>query len=196
MGIDSPNSNSIDEPKKDGLSEKVKKGSKKLAHAMMLTSALSAAGPAVKNVEAQSTQRPNVEQKDEEKINETNLTELSNWSTPLLKSIKADLPKIKSSEDANELAVDIMSIHYKYTEISLEHVYDFTEDDFKLLAKNIHEAREILVQLNMRYPIKAYDKRVEDLDKFIVYIDHQNTYAAKKQRERGKAMEEMLKKKG
>jgi len=181
-----------------------------IAKVMIFVSALSAGAGIVKEAYAQETQPlTKIEQVKQEKqkeqkieINEANLTASSMWSGNIIESARNDMDKIKTAEDAEWLVRSyfnqFVSEYYMPTKGNLKEgpygikMRDYSEDDSKFLLQNAREMKELLQELNEKFGIEAYEKRIEQIDDMITKLEKQSSYAGQKQKEVLERLEKML----
>ncbi len=143
-----------------------------------------------------------IQEKREEKINKANLTESSRWSQGFIESAHADMKKIKTAEDAEWLVRtyfnQFVSEYYMPTKGNLKEgpygikIRNYTEDDSKLLLRNAQEMKRIIQDLNAKFGIQAYEKRIEQIDDMIIKLERQSSYSGQKQKEALERMEKSL----
>jgi len=188
--------------------ERFKGKAKQVAGVLLLVSALSAAPGMVGEAYTQEikptihTEQAQKQEKQEEKINEANLTESSKWSRGVVESARADMKKIKTAKDAEWLVRtyfnQLVSEYYMPTKGNLKEgpygikTRDYTEDDLKLLLRNTQEMKKIIQELNTKFGIKAFNKRIEQLDDMIKKLERQSSYSGQKQKEALERMEKLL----
>lgn len=188
--------------------ERFKGRAKQVANVFLFVSALSA-GPGVASETYAQETKPTArteevqkQEKQEEKINEDNLTESSKWSQGVIESARADIKKIKNAEDANWLVRthlnQLVSEYYIPTKGNLKEgsygrkTRDYTEDDSKLLLRNAQEMKEIIQELNTKFGIQGYEKQIEQVDIMIKRLERQSSYSGQKQKEMLERMEKSL----
>jgi len=142
------------------------------------------------------------QKKQEEKINKANLTESSRWSQSVIESTRADMKKIKTAEDAEWLVRtyfnQLVSEYYMPTKGNLKEgpygikMRNYTEDDSGLLLRNAQEMKKIIQELNAKFGIEAYEKRIEQIDDMIMKLERQSSYSGQKQKEALERMEKLL----
>ena len=188
--------------------ERFKGKAKQVAGVLLFVSALSAGPGMVGEAYAQETkpttrtEQVQKQERQEEKINEANLTESSKWSRGVVESARADMKKIKTAEDAEWLVRthfnQLVSEYYMPTKGNLkEGLYgiktrDYTEDDSKLLLRNAQEMKKVMQELNTKFGIEAFDKRMEQVDDMIKKLERQSSYSGQKQKEALERMEKLL----
>ncbi|MEK7669133.1 MAG: hypothetical protein AAB350_00880 [Patescibacteria group bacterium] len=188
--------------------ERFKGKAKQVAGVLLFVSALSAGPGMVSEAYAQETkpatrtEQVQKQEKQEEKINETNLTESSKWSRSVVESARADMKKIKTAEDAEWLIRthfnQLVSEYYMPTKGNLKEgpygikTRDYTEDDSKLLLRNAQEMKKVIQELNTKFGIEALDKRMEQVDDMIKKLERQSSYSGQKQKEALERMEKLL----
>lgn len=213
MKMRSPENPPVFEPKqalaqeKTGL-ERFSGMSKKVARVMLLVSALSVAPGVVSQANAQETKAPGakieqVQKNQEEKIDESKLTESSKWSKSIIESARADMAKIKTQEDANWLIRShfgpFVSEYYMPTKGDIkEGAYgtktrDYTQEDSRFLLQGAKEMKKIVEELNTKFKVEAYSDRIEQIDKLITHLESKSSYAGQKQSELLKRMLEKYK---
>lgn len=69
---------------------------------------------------------------------------------------------------------------------------DYTEDDSKLLLQNVHEMKKIMQELNTKFGIAAFDKRIKQSDDMIKKLERRSSYSVQKQEEALERMEKLL----
>jgi hypothetical protein len=69
---------------------------------------------------------------------------------------------------------------------------DYTEDDLKLLLRNTQEMKKIIQELNTKFGIKAFNKRIEQIDDMIKKLERQSSYSGQKQKEALESVEKLL----
>jgi hypothetical protein len=185
--------------KERSVLERFKGKAKQVAVVLLFVSALSAGPGMVREAHAQETEQ---QEKQEEKINEANLTESSKWSRGVVESARADIKKIKTAEDAEWLARthfnQFVSEYYMPTKGDLKEgpygikTRDYTEDDSKFLLRNAQEMKRIMQELNTKFGIEAFDKRMEQVDGMIKKLERQSSYSGRKQKEALERMEKLL----
>ncbi len=160
------------------------------------------AQPLTKSEEVE--QEKQEEEKEEEKIeiNEANLTASSMWSGNIIESARNDMDKIKTAEDAEWLVRSyfnqFVSEYYMPTKGNLKEgpygikMRDYSEDDSKFLLQNAQEMKELLQELNEKFGIEAYEKRMEQIDDMITKLERQSSYVGQKQKEVLERLEKML----
>lgn len=191
-----------------GVLERFKGKAKQVAGVLLFVSALSAGPGMVSEAYAQETkpatrtEQVQKQEKQEEKINEANLTESSKWSQGVVESARADMKKIKTAEDAEWLVRthfnQLVSEYYMPTKGNLKEgpygikTRDYTEDDSGLLLRNAQEMKKIMQELNTKFGIEAFDKRMEQVDDMIKKLERQSSYSGQKQKEALERMEKLL----
>jgi len=189
------------------------KTAREVAKVMIFVSVLSAGSGIVKETYAQKAQSPTkIEEAKQEKqekqeeqkieINEANLTASSIWSGHIIESARNDMDKIKTAEDAEWLVRSyfnkFVSEYYMPTKGNLKEgpygikMRDYSEDDSKFLLQNAQEMKELLQELNEKFGIEAYKKRIEQIDDMIMKLEKQSSYAGQKQKEVLGRLENML----
>jgi len=175
--------------------ERFKGKAKQVAVVLLFVSALSAGPGMVGEAYAQETkpttrtEQVQKQEKQEEKINEANLTESSKWSRGVVESARADMKKIKTAEDAEWLVRthfnQLVSEYYMPTKGNLKEgpygikTRDYTEDDSKLLLRNAQEMKKVMQELNTKFGIEAFDKRIEQVDDMIKKLERQKKFNLK-----------------
>jgi len=188
--------------------ERFKGKAKQVAGVLLFVSALSAGPGMVSEAYAQETkpttrtEQVQKQEKQEEKINEANLTESSKWSRSVVESARADMKKIKTAEDAEWLVRthfnQLVSEYYMPTKGNLKEgpygikTRDYTEDDSKLLLRNAQEMKKVMQELNTKFGIEAFDKRIEQVDDMIKKLEQRSSYSGQKQKEALERMEKLL----
>lgn len=188
--------------------ERFKGKAKQVAGVLLFVSALSAGPGMVSEVYAQETkpttwtEQVQKQEKQEEKINEANLTESSKWSRSVVESARADIKKIKTAEDAEWLVRthfnQFVSEYYMPTKGNLEEgpygikTRVYTEDDSKLLLQNAQEMKEIIQELNTKFGLEAFPKQMKQVNDMIKKLERQSSYSGQKQKEALERMEKLL----
>ncbi|MCD6270601.1 hypothetical protein J7J23_02350 [bacterium] len=185
---------------------------KNIAKVMLLVSALSVGPGMAKEAWAQKTQSAiKVEQidqaKDEEQkieINEANLTASSKWSGEIIEAAKNNMNKVKTAKDAEQLVRlyfnPFVTEFYMPTQGRVEEgpygikVRHYTEDDTKYLLQNAQEMKELLQELNDKFSIEAFDKRMRQINDMIKKLERRSSYAGQqKERLLHERLKEILK---
>lgn len=191
-----------------GILKHFKGKANRVAGVLLLVSAFSA-GPYMANETYAQENNSNIRtekiQKQEEqveKINRANLTESSKWSQDILDSARADIGKIKTSEDAEWLVRtyfnQLVSEYYMPTGNNLSDgpygikIRNYTEDDSKLLLRNAQEMKKIMQELNTKFGIEAFSERMEQADDMIEKLERQSSYSGQKQKEALEKIEKLL----
>ncbi|MFH1838090.1 MAG: hypothetical protein ABH808_01165 [Candidatus Kuenenbacteria bacterium] len=140
---------------------------------------------------AQIKQVEEQQKKQEEKINKANLTESSKWSLSIIKFAREDIKKIKTAEDAEQLIHtyfnQFVSEYYIPTKGDLKEgsygiiTRDYTEDDSKLLLQKAQEMKNIIQELSIKFGIKAFEKRTEQINDIIKKLEWRLSDAGKKE---------------
>ena len=127
------------------------------------------------------------------KIDESKLTESGKWARSMIEAAKAELRHLETAEDAEAFVsthfTKFVSEFYMPTKGNVKDgPYGtksrvLTWDDARLVAESAVAMREILVELNTKFPVEAYDKRLEQVDDMVTKSAKRSTYAGQKQAE-------------
>lgn len=191
-----------------GVLERFKGKAKQVVGVLLFVSALSAGSGLVSETYAQeaepATQIEQAQKQEErgEKINEANLTESSKWARDIINSAQAEMEKIETAEDAEWLLRTYFNQfvyeYYMPTKGNLKEgsyglaTRDYTEDDIKLLFKSALDMKGIVHNLNYKFKIKAFDKRMEQIDDVIIKLGKKSFYSGQKQKMAVERMEKRI----
>ena len=163
---------------------------------LIATGALAASAIAgMGSAERGGAQQEHPQQRTEQR--HLNGTESSRWAVDMMRQAKADLPKVKTKEDAEWLVrtyfeEGLMKEFYFPTKgvVSHEKVYDvdvasrtYGEDDGDIISENFESMGKIMADLNSRFGLEGYANRVAQLADMERKIKDQASYAGRKERE-------------
>lgn len=196
-----------------GTLEHFKGKAKDVAKVMLLASVLSVGpvGPGIAQGEDAQKAQPSTriervkqgrgkEQKIE--INEANITASSEWSGEIIESAKSDMGKVKTAEDAEWLVRShfnqFISEYYMPTKGKVKEgpygtkTRDYTEDDLKYLLQNAQEMKGLVQELDDKFGLEAFDKRMNQINNMITKLESQSSYSGQKKKESLEKLEKML----
>ncbi len=188
----------ISEKTEKSFLDKFKGRVSKVANAMMLASALSGAPGVVKDVEAQVR---NSTKTEDVKKEGGNITESGSWAKDMIKSVKEDVSKLKTAEDAEwflrrQVGAFIGEWHQPTKGNIKEGAYGLkervsTDDDLDLILDSAKEMNGVLEQVNEKFPnLPSYENKKGDLRRMINSYEDQTSYAGKQKR---KVLDDYLK---
>jgi hypothetical protein len=197
--------------------EKFRGKARQIVKVLTFVSALSVSSGMVNEVYAQQTkhagrsEQVKKQEKTKEKINEANLTGSSTWSRGTVEAARADEKKIEQADETEAQKVkdaqwlvkthfnQFVSEYYMPTNGDLKEgpygikMREYSEDDLRLLLQEAREMKSFLQELNAKYPLEAFDKRMEQIDDMIKKLEGRSSYSGQKQKEALDKMEQLLK---
>lgn len=191
-----------------GVLDRFRGKAKEIAGVMMMLSALSVMPgiptEAYAEKRKQPTQAGQIQKNKEQHVNEAKLTASSTWAGAIMESMRADMGKIKTAEDADWLMRShfrkFISEYYFPTEGNVKEgaygvkVRHYSPEDAQFVLKNAQEMKQMLQDLNMRYgmDIELYGKRLERIDDMIGKLERKSSYSYQKRQEELERLEESL----
>jgi hypothetical protein len=169
---------------------------KKVIGVVSLATALSAGIGGTQDVHAEGNgnqARVTQNKLQKESIDESKLTESSKWARRYVLDARADMKKIKTAQDAewllNTYLGPMMNEFYYPTKGKVERIEPgltdrtYGEEDAKLVLQSCEEMVDILRELHLRYGVRAYDRRLEQIDDMIARMKTKSSYAYQKEQE-------------
>src|SRR3989344_1088300 len=151
--------------------EKFNGKAKKLVQAVALTAAIVTPVQEAQAEPAGRAKTTAAEKMKAEHIDESKITESGKLFRKIMKELRADSKNVKTQEDANWLVRDhfggFVTEYYMPSKVNIkEGAYGTTErqyapEDLKLVLNSAREMKKIIEDLNNKYKIEAYDKRIK-----------------------------------
>lgn len=133
--------------------------------------------------EVPSPDEPAVEEQvSEDQINMENITEASQWSIDMVKSLKEGFANIETADDAKFFLTDINRMAEEYQKRSILGKEPYTPEDLLMLERNMLEAKELLTQLNYKARVDGSSLTLSLIEIRLKHIRGHRDYPGQKSR--------------